>query len=187
MMLRPTQKAMNTGRKSWLIGSAGLILAGTSIASLIVTHQHRTPGFLVPTVAQGSGRPSTEILVPLAQASPSAEPVATALSPVSIPPLPTNATSVPDDDLLRLSALVDLASAADRPPNKDGWRQAISIAEQLQQGPCDCEQRNWLHHFVETGNSALGGSSSDYAENAQLMLTLARNDKQAMALGHKTN
>ena len=106
---------------------------------------------------------------------------------ILISPLPADAVSVPDDDLLRLCALVDLANAANHPPDKEGWKQAIPIAERLQQGPCDCEQRNWLHHFVETGNSALSDSADQYAENAQLMLTLARNDKQAMALSHKAN
>ena len=82
--------------------------------------------------------------------------------------------------------MVDLANAADRPPDKEKWQQALVIADKLQQGPCDCEQRNWLHHFIETGNSALT-APADYAENVQLMLKLARNDKQAMIISHKTN
>jgi hypothetical protein len=102
-----------------------------------------------------------------------------------IPPLPANATSIPDEDLLKLSAMVDLADAATHRPDKERWKQAISISQKLMEGPCDCEQRNWLTRFVEMGNFALSDSESEYRGYATMMATMGRNDNQAMAMSKK--
>ena len=103
----------------------------------------------------------------------------------AIAPLPANATSIPDEDLLRLAGMVDLAGASDHRPDKVRWTQALAAAEKLQAGPCDCEQRNWLNHFVEMGNYALSGADEGYAQSARLMATLGRNDRDAMAISHR--
>ena len=112
---------------------------------------------------------------------------ATAFAASGITPLPTDATSVPDEDLLKLSGLVDLANARYQHPDKARWAQAIPVAQNLLSGPCDCEQRNWLNHFVEMGNDALSNSNDSYYEHANLMVTLGRNDKDAMAMSHHPN
>ena len=105
----------------------------------------------------------------------------------SIPALPANATSVPDDNILTLARFVDLPNSAEHHPDKKRWSQAITAAEKLAQGPCDCAQRNWLTHFIEMGNFALSDSESDYRESAKLMATLGRNDEHAMALSKRSN
>ena len=94
---------------------------------------------------------------------------------------------MPDEDLLQLSALVDLPNTPDHPADQALWKKATPIAEKLLKGPCDCEQRNWLNHFVEMGNAAQTGSEDQYKEDAKLMATLGRNDSQAIALGRKGN
>lgn len=82
-----------------------------------------------------------------------------------------------DADLKSLGAMVDLGDAARSTPDKQRWTRALSIAENLLQGPCDCEQRNWLSHFVTMGNAALS-DSPDYYKLAQVMPTLALNDQR---------
>lgn len=116
----------------------------------------------------------------VAEAAPVAAPVATPES--LVPPLPKNAASVPDGDLEKLSLLVDLAESPSQSPNIERWKQVLPIAQNLMNGPCDCTQRIWLTRFVAMGNSALSGSSADYKQSAQLIVTMGRNDAQAMAL-----
>ena len=96
----------------------------------------------------------------------------------TIPPLPSDATSVPDADLLKLSAIVNLPNAEERHIDKKQWNRALPIAQRLAQGPCDCEQRNWLVQFIQMGNDALAGSEQDYYRLAGVMRKTARNDKQ---------
>lgn len=102
-------------------------------------------------------------------------------------PLPANATSVPDANLLQLGRMVNLASARDQQPDKNQWTRAVSVAEKLLEGPCDCAQRVWLKHFVEMGNYAISDSNGEYHETAMLMATLGRNNREAMALSQKPN
>ncbi len=82
-----------------------------------------------------------------------------------------------DSDLKTLGAMVDLGNAAKETPNKEHWTRAIAVAQTLLNGPCDCEQRNWLTHFVDTGNAALA-DSPDYYKLAQVLPTLALNDQR---------
>ena len=98
-----------------------------------------------------------------------------------VPPLPVGATKVPDGHLLKLSAMVNLTNAEERHIDKDQWSRAVPIARRLVQGPCDCEQRNWLNHFIAMGDSALAGSDADYYKLAGLMRKMARNDQQLAA------
>ena len=177
---------MHSGWTRLFIGTLLLAVAVYAVASINGGLGYRAHKALVP-VAIAPVQPPSATGTPSPASAGVAEVTAATPEPaITIPPLPANAVSVPDEDLLRLSAMVDLANAADRPPDKAGWQQALLIADRLQQGPCDCEQRNWLHHFVETGNSALT-ASADYAENVQVMLTLARNDQQAMERSHQAN
>ena len=97
---------------------------------------------------------------------------------MDIPPLPANAANVPDEDLLRLSASVGLANAPDRSIDKERWARVMPVAEKLVQGPCDCEQRNWLNHFIAMGEAARNGADEQYYQLAGLMVKLARNDQQ---------
>jgi hypothetical protein len=106
---------------------------------------------------------------------------------VAIAPIPPGATSIPDQDLILLSEMVGLPAARDTAPDKTQWRKAIAIADKLLQGPCDCGQRNWLTHFVETGNYALSDAKDQFHASAEVVASLARNDKQEMALLHRPN
>ena len=105
--------------------------------------------------------------------------------PVAVPvvnPAPGDTAMVSDQALLRLSGMVNLANAMNEPPNEAEWQQALPIAEKLLVSPCDCAQRNWLNHFVAMGNHALHGSEDEYKKSAQLIVTLGRNNDQAVAI-----
>ena len=67
-------------------------------------------------------------------------------------------------------------------PNKKAWQEALPIARKLLEYPCDCAQRNWLSHFVKLGDRALNGSEQEYNASAQVLVTLGRNNEQAVAL-----
>jgi hypothetical protein len=107
--------------------------------------------------------------------------------PTQIDPLPANATFIPDGNLQQLSMMVNLASAVNQQPDKTRWTEAVTVAQKLLNGPCDCAQRVWLKHFVEMGNYALSDSTDQYRDTAKLMATLGRNDTEAMALSRKAN
>ena len=125
--------------------------------------------------------PAPAITTPVTSSAPVAAqntpPTAPAVAPLMV--LPPNATAVPDDALLQLASLVNLPDATTQPPDKARWEQAVPAASKLMDGPCDCDQRNWLKHFVAMGNDALAGSSTDYVQDAQLMSTLRRYDTQS--------
>jgi hypothetical protein len=104
-----------------------------------------------------------------------------------INPLPANATYIPDEKLLQLSLMVNLAVAKDQAPDKNLWKEIMPAAQKLMDGPCDCAQKVWLKHFLEMGDFALSNSLDQYHETAKLMTTLGRNDEQAMALSKKQN
>lgn len=156
------------------VGAAGFVL----VAGAIMVGRFRNDGPVKaappsPGQAQavhdmpGPGHITTRGTVPKAP-----------LAEISIFPLPANAAFVPDENLLQLSALVDLPNAANRNIDKSPWPQAVAVAEVLAQGPCDCEQRNWLNHFIEMGNDAISGADDAYYKLADLMVKMARNDKQ---------
>ena len=130
-----------------------------------------------PTAQQAPQTPPPDAAPTVVAQAPSAAPEALE----TIAPLPPNATSVPDEDLLKLSGMVELGSAQYDRPDKARWSQALPIASKLLHGPCDCEQRNWLNHFVGLGNEALSDANGQYYQDAKIMATLGRNDNDAMA------
>jgi hypothetical protein len=46
----------------------------------------------------------------------------------------------------------------------------------LMKGMCDCDQRNWLVHFVQTGQEAVSGSNQ-YPQSMQLLAKLRRSNQ----------
>ena len=168
-----------TGKYLILTGLGGAALAVFATAIVL---QHRDPASQPATKIEASAPSSSGDQKPL----PNLEEASAELAAVeSIPPLPADATFVPDEDLLKLSTMVDLAGAATHRPNKDRWRQALAVSQKLMEGPCDCEQRNWLSRFGEMGNFALTNSETEYRNYATLMSNLGRNDNQAMAMSKK--
>jgi hypothetical protein len=83
-------------------------------------------------------------------------------------------------DLNNLADRVKLDDGALQNVDKAEWAKQLPIAEQLLQGICDCEQRNWLNRFILTANDALAGSS-DYFASVQILDHLARNDNEETA------
>ena len=157
-----------------------------------------TFGVCLALFASGDRRPvrstvATDIMSPRsAQQSPKVGPVPVIEHPpggdqnfdLSSPAFqfPATGYTVPDEALLRLCALVNVANSVNEPPDKQQWRDALPIAQKLLVYPCDCAQRNWLSHFVETGTDALQGSEQEYHASAQLLVTLGRNNAQAVAI-----
>jgi hypothetical protein len=98
-------------------------------------------------------------------------------APTPIPlqnPSPASAMAVQDSDIAQLAAAVNLGSAS-AGVSKDVWARETPVAQKLLNGLCDCDQRNWLNHFVETGNEALSGSEN-YDKSVQVLATLRRSN-----------
>lgn len=84
---------------------------------------------------------------------------------------------VHDSDLAQLASEVKLGQANTGDVGKDVWARETPVAQKLLQGLCDCDQRNWLKHFVQTGNQALTGSE-EYYQSVQLLATLRRSNNE---------
>ena len=131
-------------------------------------------------------KPATQATTAAAAANPSIQPPAPAIAgPVNLEALPANAPMIPEKYIDQLSQAVNLAAAPVQPPDKAEWTRALPYAQKLMDGPCDCAQKVWLKHFIEMGNYALADSSSDYHQTASLLVTLGRNDDEAMELSKK--
>jgi hypothetical protein len=94
-------------------------------------------------------------------------------------PIPAQATGpltpqpVLDADLAQLAAAVKLGASSTGDVTKDVWAREVPVAQNLLKGMCDCDQRNWLKHFVETGQEAISGSDH-YPESVALLTKLRR-------------
>jgi hypothetical protein len=175
---------MTISRKYLGFGSAVLALAALAFAGMGVFHALRAPE-PAPAAAQSLAPQAQSIPVaPQVQSAPMVQPapVVAAASLRPLPDVPANAVAVPDKNLLQLAKMVDLPNAAGHPADKPQWAQAASAARKLLGGPCDCDQRNWLNHFVETASYALSGSSAEYDDSAKLLSTLGRNNDQSAAM-----
>jgi len=109
-------------------------------------------------------------------------PVSPRLITAAEPPSSLQAAPIPvlNSDLDRLAAAVKLGEANTGGVSKETWARQVPVAEKLLQGLCDCDQRNWLKHFVKTGNDALSGSE-DYYQSIQLLAKLRRSDQDLTA------
>lgn len=99
--------------------------------------------------------------------------------------IPPSGQPVPDQSLLRLSSIVNIANSVNAVPDKARWEQALPIARTLSSGSCDCAQRIWLTHFIEMGEYAMNGDNQNYFAVAQGLVALGRNDKQAQEQNHE--
>jgi hypothetical protein len=107
------------------------------------------------------------------------------LSPPAILPVVPTIQAVPlqptgilvnNSDLDQLAAAVNLDRAGAGGVSKEVWIRETPVAEKLLQGLCDCDQRNWLKHFVKTGDYAIAGSE-DYYSSVQLLAQMRRSDQ----------
>jgi hypothetical protein len=85
--------------------------------------------------------------------------------------------SIAVSDLDQLADGAKLDSGALHHMEKAAWAKELPVAEQMQQGMCDCTERNWLNHFVETAKLALTGSS-EYYKAVAVLEQLPRNDQE---------
>ena len=79
-----------------------------------------------------------------------------------------------DNYLLNLEGMTDLANARYGEPDQAAWAQALPIARVLEEGMCDCAQRNWLNQFIALGESGLTGDAAKYHEQGEVMATIGR-------------
>ncbi|HWB61793.1 MAG TPA: hypothetical protein VG733_20085 [Chthoniobacteraceae bacterium] len=161
-------------------GTAALLAVGFGVVALHGPYNGDNSKPAPQSAAAGSNAPAGQN--PGQNAS--VQPVANTFA-VKLTPLPANAATIPDQYLEQLAMFVDLAGARSQAPNKAVWNEALPAAQKLIAGPCDCEQKIWLTHFIEMGNLALTDSTREYHETADLMATLGRNDEQAMELSKK--
>jgi len=127
----------------------------------------------VPAVKQGApsvvSAPVTAIATPVSLPNPAA-----AAAPVAgAAPAGSTGYTVLDSDLANLAAAVKLGATSTGDVTRDVWVRELPIAQNLQKGMCDCDQRNWLKHFVETAQEAISGSNH-YPASVQLLAQLRR-------------
>ena len=79
-----------------------------------------------------------------------------------------------DNYLLNLEGMTDVANARYGTPDAAAWARALPIARVLEQGMCDCAQRNWLNQFIALGESGLAGDRAKYHAQGEVMATIGR-------------
>jgi hypothetical protein len=131
----------------------------------------------VETIAQRQAPPPPTIAI---RDSQTANPMANQPPPeVEIPQFNQPISgAVNASDLRDLAHQVNLKNTDLADVDKDQWKQALPKAQKLLGGACDCEQRNWLTHFIETGGYAISGSTQ-YQDSAKFLSTLPKDDQEA--------
>jgi hypothetical protein len=86
--------------------------------------------------------------------------------------------AVTASELKNLALQVNLTNIKASASDKEQWQKAIPKAQELLSGACDCEQRNWLTHFVEAGNDAVSGDNQ-FEDTAKFLATLPHDDSEA--------
>ncbi len=81
-----------------------------------------------------------------------------------------------DNYLLKLEGMVDLANARYGTPDRENWQQALPVAKVLEEGMCDCAQRNWLNQFIATGEAGLSGDLATYHQQGETMAGIGRHN-----------
>ncbi len=81
-----------------------------------------------------------------------------------------------DNYLLKLEGIVNVGNARFGEPDPENWRLALPVAKILEQGMCDCAQRNWLNQFIATGEAGLAGDLEAYHRCGQTMASIARHN-----------
>ncbi len=81
-----------------------------------------------------------------------------------------------DNYLLKLEGMVDLANARYGTPDRENWQQALPVAKVLEEGICDCAQRNWLNQFIATGEAGLTGDLTTYHQQGETMAGIGRHN-----------
>ena len=166
----------------------GICLAFSAIfifglAAVVGVNSSTTPGFTEHTTMKtsppsepASPQPSSAATLPTPETDANSEPKVS--SPISSPDA---AVTVQDSDLQKLAAAVKLGAVNTGDVSKNVWAQQTPMAEKLLRGMCDCDQRNWLNHFVKTGHDAISGSQ-DYYQSVQVLAQL-RFSNQATNVG----
>ncbi len=125
----------------------------------------------VISITSMTDRPSVSDLTPSSHV-----PVPLVVQAATSPAHATIGTVMPDvvlvSDIDSLAAAVKLTNLASG-VSKDVWAREVPIAQKLLTGMCDCDQRNWLKHFVQTGQQAVAGSS-EYAQSVRHLAALRR-------------
>jgi hypothetical protein len=93
---------------------------------------------------------------------------------------------VQDSDLQKLVTAIDFKSGPSSDLVKAQWAKELLVANHLVHGVCDCEQRNWLNHFIETGNYAVAGSPA-YDHSVRVLASLPSSDGDFAELHNPSN
>lgn len=172
----------------FLIGIAAAFFAVFAIGiGAVVGIAHMSDQTTISDVSSSTSaettRASTAAFVPF---SPKLQDPESATSPVVQAPAPVGDAGKPtgivvtDSDINQLADAVRLGAQKTGDVGKDVWARETPIAKKLLNGMCDCDQRNWLKHFVLTGQEAISGSEN-YYQSVQLLATLRRNNSELSA------
>jgi hypothetical protein len=97
-------------------------------------------------------------------------------APASVAADPALSNTLLDSGIASLAAAIRLGKAPANDVSKDVWVRELPIAQKLLGGDCDCDQRNWLKHYIQTGQEAVSGSTR-YPQSLQMLATLRRSNQ----------
>lgn len=150
-------------------GGIAAVVGITSMTDHVTVSEYQTVAKTPEVVVPSEPKPT------FARFSPEVEPPAeqSGVAAATTTPVPV---AVNDADLLQLADSIQLGSPSSGRVGKEVWRRQIPVAQKLLRGMCDCDQRNWLKHFVETGQDAVS-DSAHFGESIQLLASLRRKNQ----------
>ncbi len=151
-----------------LMGGVGAVMSATSLSdrAAVANGSPIEPGVAGPVAADNPPASSSDIR---------AVALNSAAGAVTRAPY-----IVLDSDLAALAAAVKLGTASAGRVSKAVWAQEVPIAQKFLGDMCDCDQRNWLKHFIQTGQEGLSGSNQ-YLQSVQLLGKLRRGNSALMS------
>jgi hypothetical protein len=161
------------------IGVAFFAVLAFGVAAVVgVTAMSESAGTSSQTITSASvvtTADPTPAAAPALQPRVAADPTPRAASPALPNAAHDTGVTVQDSDIAQLADAVKLGRTNSGAVSKEVWVRETPIAQRLLNGLCDCDQRNWLKHFVQTGNEAINGSEN-YYQSVQLLATLRRSN-----------
>jgi hypothetical protein len=155
-----------------------LVLGIAAVVSVTTMSESSTASSQVvsnPPIATASDPAPTPAAPFAPQQSAAATPNSASATPAAQSSAIGSAVTVQDSDIAQLASAVKLGTPTAGSISKEVWARETPVAEKLLNGLCDCDQRNWLKHFVQTGNEAISGSEN-YYQSVQVLGTLRRSN-----------
>ena len=169
---------MTKTRTSWLLAAvgAGALYAGALVLAGITPGHRAVESKARERTQPHESPPKPALPASVALTSPERAAFET-LDPGGKEAVATFLTNTPgplDNYLLNLEDMVDVANARYGTPDKERWRHALPVARVLEEGMCDCAQRNWLNQFIALGEAGLSEDLAAYHQQGETMASIGR-------------